>query len=54
MGRIVGRTFPQPAQPAGTEFVCAICGKVYKTQEGLEKHMKKEHPDTGTDEPQGE
>lgn len=26
-------------------FVCPVCGKEYKTENGLKDHMKKEHPD---------
>ena len=26
-------------------FACPVCGKTYKTEAGLNKHMAKEHPD---------
>ena len=26
-------------------FTCAVCGKTYKTEAGLNKHMAKEHPE---------
>lgn len=29
----------------GEEFACEICGKSYKTEAGLSKHMAKEHPE---------
>lgn len=28
----------------GSAFVCPYCGKEYKTEDGLTKHMAKEHP----------
>ena len=27
------------------EFVCPVCGKSYKTQAGLDKHMTEKHPE---------
>lgn len=27
------------------EFVCSVCGKSYKTQAGLDKHMSEKHPE---------
>ena len=29
----------------GEDFTCEICGKSYKTEAGLNKHMAKEHPE---------
>lgn len=47
MARIVGLVFPEAApavEPAQEpSFVCPICGKQYKTEEGLEKHIKDKH-----------
>lgn len=40
MGRIVGLII----KPAPTTFTCPTCGKEYKTVEGLNKHIDKEHP----------
>lgn len=40
MGKIVGLVVEQKPQ-----FVCPVCGKEYKTEDGLSNHMKKEHPD---------
>lgn len=37
---------------ASEEFKCENCEKVFKTQETLEKHMKKEHPVTTTQPPE--
>lgn len=51
MGRIVGLTFgvkPQGVKPS-KDCACPICGKTYKTQEGLTRHTEKEHPDDGED-----
>lgn len=42
MGRIVGLIIKTPAAP--TTFTCPECGKEYKTVEGLNKHVEKEHP----------
>lgn len=38
MGRIVGLIVTPPAV-----FVCPVCGKEYKTEDGLRKHVEKEH-----------
>lgn len=38
MGRIVGLVIEPP------KFVCPYCGKEYKTEDGLNKHIEKEHP----------
>lgn len=38
--RIVGLTFDDA--PA---FICPVCGKAYKSERGLQEHMKKEHPE---------
>lgn len=42
MGRIVGLIIERPVTP--TTFTCPDCGKEYKTVEGLNKHVEKEHP----------
>ena len=39
-----GEATPESAAGAG-EFVCPVCGKSYKTQAGLDKHMTENHPD---------
>lgn len=39
MAKTVGLTF----EPSS--FVCPHCGKEYKTEEGLTKHIEKEHKD---------
>lgn len=44
---------PPLADPAAVEtasdeegdFVCPVCGKSYKTQAGLDKHMSEKHPE---------
>lgn len=41
MGRITG-LIVNPANPPEV-FVCPICGKEYKTEDGLKKHAEKEH-----------
>ena len=40
MGKIVGLTFEAPAP----KFICPVCGKEYKRETDLTKHMEKEHP----------
>ena len=35
--KTIGRIFEDP------KFVCPHCGKEYKTQENLDKHITKEH-----------
>lgn len=48
MGKIVGLIVKSPEV-----FTCPICGKEYKTEEGLKKHIEKEHPQgQGQDEEQ--
>ena len=42
-----------PADPATVDtasdeagdYVCPVCGKSYKTQAGLDKHMSEKHPE---------
>lgn len=41
MGRIVGLII---SKPTPTTFTCPDCGKEYKTVEGLNRHVEKEHP----------
>lgn len=38
MGKIVG-LIVEPVKV----FVCPVCGKEYKTEDGLNKHIEKEH-----------
>lgn len=38
MGKIIGLVFEKPS------FVCPVCGKEYKTEDSLNKHIAKEHP----------
>lgn len=48
MAKIVGLIFPGVApseEPAAEKFVCPHCGKEYKTEDGLEKHIKDKHPE---------
>lgn len=37
MGKIVGLTFDP-------EFICPVCGKSYRREADLRKHIEKEHP----------
>lgn len=39
--RIVGMILP-PEEPA---YICPHCGKNYKSEAALEKHIKDKHPD---------
>ena len=52
MGKIVGLVFPVDEQEPATdrnvgstdeELICEVCGKVYKTAEGLQKHIAEKH-----------
>ena len=42
MGRIVGITYP--IKEAEKTYTCPHCGKEYKTEAGLKKHIASEHP----------
>lgn len=42
MGKIIGLVFEE-------KFVCPVCGKEYKSQEALEKHIKDKHPSGDTE-----
>ena len=48
MARVVGLVFPEAAhveEPASAEkYTCLVCGKEYKTEEGLRKHIAEKHP----------
>jgi len=44
MARTIGLVAKEKETPAET-FLCPVCGKEYKTAEGLEKHIKEKHPD---------
>lgn len=37
--KIVGLVFEDTK-----EFICPVCGKAYKTQAKLDKHMEEKHP----------
>ena len=43
--RIVGMILP-PEEPA---YVCPHCGKNYKSEAALEKHLQDKHPETAED-----
>lgn len=49
MARVVGLVFPEEdpiEEPAsGEKYTCPICGKEYKTEEGLQKHIADKHPE---------
>lgn len=41
---------PADNSPAPPQvYICSTCGKEYKTQEGLDKHMADKHADKGGD-----
>lgn len=42
MSKTIGLVFHKKAE----EFVCPECGKVYKTQAALDKHLEEKHPAT--------
>ncbi len=41
MGKIVGLTFEEEA----AKLPCPHCGKEYKTEEAMAKHIKDKHPE---------
>ena len=43
MATIVGLTFKEPTAPE--DYTCPHCGKGYKTEDGLAKHIREKHPD---------
>lgn len=43
MGKIVGLTFPREAAEPVDRFVCPHCGKEYKSQVALDKHIRDKH-----------
>lgn len=43
MGKIVGLVFKSVVPDNEVKYTCPICGKEYKTQDGLDKHIAKEH-----------
>ena len=45
MATIVGLTFPKPADPP-ERYTCPVCGKEYKTEDGLNNHIKDKHPES--------
>ena len=40
---------PEIAYDSEDVFTCQVCGKEYKTESGLEKHMAAKHKDGDTD-----
>lgn len=38
MGKIVGLVFEKPS------FACPVCGKEYKSEDALNKHIADKHP----------
>jgi len=50
MGKIIGLIFEQETSPKKADnpdvFKCPVCGKEYKTEEGLQKHIQDKHPET--------
>ena len=44
MGKIVGLVFKAAAPATEEKFTCPICGKEYKTKDGLDKHIAEKHP----------
>ena len=53
MATIVGLTFKEEV-PAEDLYTCPVCGKEYKTKEGLDNHMETKHPDMAENADQGE
>lgn len=43
MGKIVGLTFKSTVPDDEAKFICPHCGKEYKTEEGLNKHIAEKH-----------
>ena len=39
---IVGLTFEEAPAPV---FACPVCGKVYKNEDAMKKHIKEKHPE---------
>lgn len=44
MAKTVGLTFKDPAVEA-EKYPCPVCGKEYKSQESLARHIKDKHPE---------
>lgn len=42
MGKVIGLIVKKEEKP---QFVCPECGKVYASQENLDKHIKEKHPE---------
>lgn len=40
--KTIGLTF---AEPEGEKIHCPVCGKEYKSQSTLEKHLTEKHPE---------
>lgn len=49
MGTIIGLVFDTPEDTHNEEHVCPHCGKKYKNQENLDKHIKDKHPEAAED-----
>ena len=53
MAKIVGLTFAEAApivEPSsGDKFICPHCGKEYKTEDGLDRHIREKHPESEGD-----
>lgn len=46
MGKIVGLVFEETIEGSvGDELACAHCGKEYKSEAALDKHIREKHPD---------
>jgi hypothetical protein len=44
MGKTVGLVFEAAGKGESNHF-CPVCGKEYKTREGLENHIRDKHPE---------
>ena len=51
MGKIIGITYEKEQDEL---FACPVCGKEYKTQEGLDKHIAEKHPEPKDEPPKAE
>lgn len=51
MGRITGLIVNRDNPPKA--FVCPKCGKEYKTEDGLNRHVEKEHVTGSQEKPKG-
>ena len=53
MGTIIGLVFNTTEDNHNEEYICPHCGKKYKSQENLDKHIKDKHPEAD-EAPEGE